>query len=45
MCVCVIGYPIDTIELVPVSAKVWFHNPFSITQWEERCLAYLAPQK
>ncbi len=43
--VCVIGCPTDAIELVPVSAEEWFHNPASMAEWEEMRLKNMAEEK
>jgi Na+-translocating ferredoxin:NAD+ oxidoreductase subunit B len=43
--VCVIGCASDALELVPVSAKEWFHVPSSMMEWEEMRLQNLATTK
>ena len=43
--VCVIGCPTDAIVMEPVSEEEWFHVPYSMAEWEERRLKYLAAQK
>ena len=43
--VCVIGCTTEAIDMVPVSAKEWFHVPASMAEWEEMRLQNLAATK